>query len=189
MTEVSDASVTNRDFPGNRKRQAKTTLTFGEMGELTPETIEQANLTPAERERAYEMVAVQAAYLQILDCLSYPVDPDGHVHDLNMMGPTRIAIAWTLALAGMRFSAPPHIKKRWFSAPGCYQDAHTWVDAREPDNAAEALRPEHRASDPNLPPDTRRLAALRDGEPPMDMPAGWHTEAKITRSIAPRGQQ
>lgn len=184
MTEVYDASVPNDTFPGNRKRTVPgepfKKLTFGPHGELTAQTIEQANLTPAERERAYEMLRVQHAYLQILDCLTYPVDPEGHTHDLNMLGPTKIAIAWTLALVGFRLTGPRMIKKRSFSAPGCYADAHTWVDAREPDTAEEALRPEHRADDHKLPPDVRRLAAIRDGAAPMEMPPGWHTAPKIT---------
>ena len=188
MTEVSDASVANAEFPGNRKRKANPELTFGEWGELTDETIDQADLTDSERERAREMVRVQAAYLQILDCLSYPVDPEGHVHDLNMLGPTKIAIAWTLALVGFRMSGLQHIKKRGFDAPGCYEDAHTWVDARAPDTAEEALRPTDKADDPTLPPDTRRLAAIRDGAAPMEMPATWHTEISVITSNVPRGQ-
>jgi hypothetical protein len=186
VTEVNDASVVNDSFPGNRKRSAPgkppKKLKFGEHGELTAQTIEQLNLTPAERERAYEMLRAQHAYLQILDCLTYPVDPEGHTHDLNMLGPTKVAIAWTLALVGFRLTGPRLIKKRSFTAPGCYEDAHTWVDAREPDTAEAALRPEDRADDPNLPPDTRRLAAIRDGAAPMEMPATWHTTPKVTTS-------
>lgn len=190
MTEVNDASVVNGDFPGNRKRsmpgEPPKNLTFGKFGELTSQTIEQADLTPEERQRAYEMLRVQHAYLQILECLSYPVDPEGHTHDLNMLGPTKIAIAWTLALVGFRLSGPRFIKKRTFTAPGCYEDAHTWVDSREADTAEEALRPEHRADDANLPPDTRRLAAIRDGAAPMEMPATWHTAPKVTTSRVSR---
>ena len=183
MTDVTEGAGI---FAGNRKRSMSSRLEFGAMGELTPTTIEQANLTPQERERAFEMMEVQNAYLQILDCLSYPVDPEGHVHDLNMMTPTRIAIAWTLALAGARMSGTPFIKKRYFSSPGCYANAHTWVDIRQPDTAEEALKPTDKADDPNLPPDTRRLAALRDGEPPMDMPQTWQNTPKLTTSFVPR---
>ena len=154
-------------------------LQFGEWGELTERTIEQADLTPAEKERAYLMVEAQAAYLQILDTLSYPVDPEGHVHDLSALGMSKVAIAWTLALNGFRQTGPQYIKKRAINAPGCYADAHTWVDSRAPDNAADELRPEHSSHDPKLPPDTRRLAAIRDGVPPMERPAEWHTEVKI----------
>lgn len=188
MTEITDASDAGRDFLGNRKRGPADgkPLKFGKHGELTEQTIAAANLTPEEEARAYEMLHVQAAYLDILEALSYPVDPDGHIHDLSMMGPTKIAIAWTLALFGMRRTGPQCIKKRSFSAPGCYPDAHTWVDAREPDSAEDALRPEHRASDPRLPPDTRRLAALRDGEPPMELPPTWKTTPKIVWENAPR---
>ena len=187
MSEVNDATASAAaSFPGNRKRGPVKPLTFGQYGELTVQTIEQADLTADERARAYEMLKVQHAYLQILECLSYPVDPEGHTHDLNMLGPTKVAIAWTLALVGFRLSGPQRIKKRSFTAPGCYQDAHTWVDAREPDAAEEALQPEDKASDPNLPPDTRRLAAIRDGEPPMEMPATWHTVPKVTRTTVRR---
>lgn len=188
MTEIIDASQARAMYHGNQKRAAPTSgpLKFGRYGELTEETINQADLSDAERERAYDMLQVQHAYLQILDCLSYPVDPEGHVHDLNMLGPTKIAIAWTLALVGFRPTGPQCIKKRHFSAPGCYEDAHTWVDAREPDTAEEALKPEHRASDHKLPPDTRRLAAIRDGEPPMEMPATWQTGPNIVHTTVTR---
>ena len=164
-------------------------LKFGPHGQLTPETIQQADLTPAERERAYEMLEVQAAYLRILECLSYPVDPDGNVYDLNMLGPSKVAIAWTLALSGMRPTGPVYIKKRSFTAPGCYEDAHTWVDAREPDTAEDALQDHHRADDPNLPPDTRRLAAIRDGEPAMELPPIWNTVPQVFEDAAPRGER
>jgi hypothetical protein len=192
VTDVNDASVVNDSFPGNRKRSAPgeppKNLQLGQYGELTARTIEQADLSAAERERAYEMLNAQHAYLQILDCLTYPIDPEGHTHDLNMLGPTKIAIAWTLALVGFRLSGPRLIKKRNFTAPGCYEDAHTWVDAREPDTARQALRPEHRADDPSLPPDTRRLAAIRDGAAPMEMPPAWHTNPKVTTSRIDREQ-
>lgn len=188
ITDIIDASATGPEFPGNRKRGPvnPAPLQFGEHGELTAKTIQQVDLTPAERERAYEMLRVQAAYLEILECLSYPVDPDGHTHDLSALGPTKVAIAWTLALSGMRLSGPRYIKKRNFSAPGCYEDAHTWVDAREPDAAEESLRPEHSADDPSLPPDTRRLAAIRDGAAPRNVPPTWQTTPKIVWENAPR---
>lgn len=188
MTEIVDAVQPDQEFPGNRKRgpvEIKP-LQFGEHGELTARTIRQANLTPEEAERAYEMLHVQAAYLEILELLSYPVDPEGHTHDLSALGPTKIAIAWTLALSGMRMSGLKYIKKRNFSAPGCYTDAHTWVDSREPDAAEDALRPEDSAHDPDLPPDTRRLAALRDGAPVPEKPSTWKTTPKIIWENAPR---
>ena len=192
MTEVNDASVVNDSFPGNRKRskpgEPPKRLAFGKHGELTARAIEQADLSPPERDRAYELLHAQNAYLQILDCLTYPIDPDGHTHDLNMLGPTKIAIAWTLALVGFRLSGPRLVKKRSFTAPGCYEDAHTWVDVREPDSAHEALRPEDQADDSSLPPDTRRLAAMRDGAAPMEMPPAWHTTPKVTTSRIDREQ-
>jgi hypothetical protein len=176
--------------PGNRKRfragDPIPALQFGQHGELTPKTIKQANLTPAEEARAYEMLHVQAAYLNILDCLSYPVDPDGSVHDLSAIQPTRLAIAWTLALCGFRQTGQQYIKKRGFDAPGCYRDAHTWVDARAPDTAEEQLQPQHRADDPNLPPDVRGLAARRDGVSPEPGPDLWHTPPNITYEDVPR---
>lgn len=179
-------------FPGNRKRfnhdEPIPALQFGQHGELTLKTIEQANLTPPERERAIEMVKVQAAYLQILDCLSYPVDPEGHVHDLSALGPTKIAIAWTLALNGFQPSGTSYIKKRAFTAPGVYTDAHTWVDARAADNAADELRPEHSSDDHKLPPDTRRLAAIRDDSPPMAIPPQWSVTPTIVYDDEPRRQ-
>jgi hypothetical protein len=188
VTEIVDSVVPDQEFPGNRKRGPVkvTPLQFGDHGELTARTIRQADLTAEEQERAYEMLRVQAAYLEILELLSYPVDPEGHTHDLSALGPTKIAIAWTMALSGMRLSGPKYIKKRGFSAPGCYADAHTWVDSREPDDAEEALRPEDSAYDDKLPPDTRRLAALRDGAPQPETPPTWKTVPKIIWDNAPR---
>lgn len=159
-------------------------LTFGEYGELTEETIRTANLSRDEKKRAYAIHEAQQAFLQILDMLSYPVDPEGHVHDLNHMQPTNIAIAWTLALCGMRKTGPVHIKKRHFTGGGVYENAHTWVDVRAPDDAADELKPEHKSRDNDLPPDTRRLAAQRDGEQPVNPTKEWHT--KVTRGYAPR---
>lgn len=189
--EIREAIPTRRkDFAGNRKRHRQgdpiPALQFGQHGELTPRTIKQANLTKEEEKRAFEMLKVQAAYLEILDCLSYPVDPDGHVHDLTAIGPTKIAIAWTLALCGFRSSGKKYIKKRSFIAPGVYEDAHTWVDMRAADDAEQELQPEHRAGDHRLPPDTRRLAAMRDGEPPQDLGEGWHVKAKVFVDDEPR---
>ncbi len=181
------------EFAGNRKRSRPgdpvPPLQFGQHGELTPKTIEQANLSPYEKQRAREMLGVQAAYLQIIECLSYPVDHEGTVHDLSALGPTKLAIAWTLALNGFRPSGPKYVKKRSFHAPGVYEDAYTWVDARAPDTADEALQPQHRADDPKLPPDTRRLAALRDGAPPMQMPDGWKVKPKIVYVDEPRSEE
>jgi hypothetical protein len=169
-----------------RMTQARPKLPFGKHGEVTEETIKKANLTREEKKRAYAIHEAHKAFLEILDCLSYPVDADGHIHDLNHMEPTRLAIAWTLALSGFRKSGPPHIKKRFFTTGGVYQDAHTWVDVRAPDTAAEELRPEHQSRDPKLPPDTRKLAAERDGEQAVNPYTEWHTEAKIIREYAPR---
>lgn len=163
----------------------KPKLPFGPRGELTEETIREAGLTGEEKKRADAMLEAQEAFLLILDHLSYPVDPDGHTHDLNHMEPTRMAVAWTLALAGFRRTGPIHIKKRAHPGPGMYQDAHTWVDARA-GSAADELKPEHRSRDTRLPPDTRRLAAIRDGDEPVDRGTEWHTQPKVTRMFAPR---
>jgi hypothetical protein len=176
------------EFAGNRKRMPMgeaPKLEFGQFGELTPKTIRQAHLSKEEEDRAWEMLHVQNAYLQIVDCLSYPVDPEGHIHDLSAIGPTKLAIAWTLALNGFRPTGPKYIKKRPFSAPGCYKDAHTWVDVRQPDDAAQELRPEHRSGDYKLPPDTRRLAAQRDGEQP-DPPPAWSVRPEVSVDFVPR---
>ena len=154
-------------------------LPFGQWGEITPDTIEAAGLTAAEKVRAYAVAEVQAAYLEILECLKYPVDPAGHVHDLSILGPTKVAIAYTLALTGFRKSGPQHIKQRKFSAPGCVDDAVTWVDARSPDNADEELRPGHSVYDESLPPDTRRLAAVRDGVPVTPMNDEWSVTVRV----------
>lgn len=187
---VNGSQQRRGEFAGNRKRSpldaGAPKLEFGKFGELTPKTIRQANLSPEETDRAFEVMHVQTAFLEILDCMSYPVDPEGHVHDLTAIGPTKNAIAWTLALNGFRPTGPKYIKKRAFNAGGCYSDAHTWVDIRQPDTATEELRPEHRSSDFNLPPDTRKLAAERDKDPMPQMPDGWHVTPTVTAEFTPR---
>jgi hypothetical protein len=163
-------------------RRKPPTLQFGDRGELTPRTIDQAGLSPQEREIAYEMLLVQAAYLEIYECLDYPTDPDGHIVDLSAVHMTqpKIAIAWTLALNGFRRTDKQYIKRRHYTVPGVVEGAYTWVDVRNPDNAAEELRPEHRPDDPKLPPDTKRLAAIRDGAPGQPQPDPWSVTAKVT---------
>lgn len=161
-------------------------LPFGPNGEITEKTIIEANLTDAEKGRAYEMLDAHDAFLTIMDTLSYPIDPDGHTHDLNHMHPTKIAIAWTLALSGYRKTGPVYIKKRAHPGAGMYADAHTWVDVRAPDTAAEELKPGDNSMDPKLPPDTRRLAAIRDGEEPLYQQQEWHTSPRVVSEFAPR---
>lgn len=158
-------------------------LQFGEHGELTHKTIEQAGLTGADKKRAQEMLKVQAAYLEIYESLDFPTDPDGNVVDLSgvYMTQPKVAIAWTLALAGFRRSAHAYIKKRGYHAPGVYENAYAWVDARAADDALGDLTAEHRSSDPKLPPDTRRLAAIRDGDPPQQLPPPWSVTPEITK--------
>jgi hypothetical protein len=89
-------------------------------------------------------------------------------------------------LNGARFSGKKYIKKRSFTAGGVYADAHTWVDVRGADDAAGDLKPEDRADDPYLPPDTRRLAAMRDGAPPMQLPELWKVKPKVVFVDEPR---
>jgi hypothetical protein len=162
-------------------RRGAPRLQFGDRGELTPRTIEQAGLVGEDRKRAMELLKVQAAYLQIYDALDYPSDPDGHVVDLSGIHMTqpKVAIAWTLALLGFRPTGRHYIKKRHYGGPGVAEGAYTWVDFRAPDDAAEELTPEMRSSDHTLPPDTRRLAAQRDGDPGQDL-GGWSVTPTIT---------
>lgn len=176
-------SPASGDFSGRAPR-----LQFGDRGELTMQTIEQAGLTGEERKRALEMLKLQAVYLEIYDALEHPQDPDGHVVDLGGVHFTqpRIAIAWTLALLGFRPSGKKYIKKRHYSGPGVMDGAYTWVDSRAPETAAEELRPEHSAGDHHLPPDTRKLAAERDGAPGQQLPPAWSVTPKITESHVPR---
>jgi len=164
----------------------KPRLKFGKYGEITAETVRQAGLNKAETEQAEKIVDANQAFLEILDTLSYPVDPDGHVHDLNHMTATNIAIAWTLALNGFRRTGPVIVKKRYFTAPGVYQDAHTWVRVDAPDFASQELRPEHSSMDVNLPPDTRKLAADRDGEEAVNPQQEWHTTPKVIHTYEKR---
>lgn len=155
-------------------------LQFGEHGELTMETINAVDLTPEERERAVEMLEVQRAYLDLLDTMSYPVDPEGNVYDTSAMTPMAMALAWTLALNGFRRSGAPYIKKRFLNDSGVVGEAHTWVDFRAPETAEEELRPEHQADDLSLPPDVRALAARRDGATPPVLPTWDGQKIKVT---------
>lgn len=167
-------------------QQDKPRFSFGPDGELTKESIREANLTGEEKRRAYQMLEVQKAYLEILDDLKFATDPDGHVHDLTMMPATNIAIAYTLALHGWRRSGTPYIKKRRVPSVN-YEDAYTWVDSRAPDDASSELQPEHKSYDMTLPPDTRKLAAERDGEEVPPLPPPWEDEpAKIIERFVPR---
>lgn len=156
-------------------------LQFGDYGELTPRTIAQAGLVGEERKLAMEMLKVQAAFIEIYTNLDYPNDPEGHVVDLSGVHMTqpKVAIAWTLALLGFRSSGKKYIKKRAYSAPGVVSGAYTWVDVRAPDDAAEELTPQMSAADYKLPPDTRRLAALRDGEEGQKLPSPWTVRPEI----------
>ena len=178
----------SRYFPSGADESAYTgkapLLQFGEQGELTHKTIEQAGLTGEAKKRAQEMLKVQAAYLEIYAALDYPNDPDGNVVDLSGMHMTqpKVAIAWTLALLGFRSSGRTYIKKRDFSGPGVVEGAYTWVDARAADDAALELLPEHSSRDPKLPPDTRRLAAIRDGDPGQQLAPPWSVTPLITRN-------
>ena len=162
-------------------------LPFGERGELTLETIEAANLTEAERERALEILEAQEAYLGIFDALSYPVDPEGTVYDLSSVGaPVLLAMAWTLALNGFRQSGPQMIKKRYFETDQTVAGAHAWVDVRAPDDAADELQPGDYCEDPNLPPDTRYLAAKRDGVEAKPQPTWTGIKPKVVYHDEPR---
>lgn len=193
-TRANARAIRRADLAGNRQRYKlgqtqPSGLPFGDYGELTPQTIKAAGLTGEARSRAYEMMDAQQAMLSLLDCMSYPIGPDHTTHDLSALGPTRDAIAWTLALCGFRQTGKVYIKKRKINATGIYADAHTWVDIRDPDDAQDELRPEHKQSDENLPPDTRRLAAVRDGVKPLKMPDGFKVKPEIIFVDEPRPEQ
>lgn len=158
-------------------------LKFGEHGELTLETINSVELTPEERERALEIMEAQRAYLDIIDAADTQViDPDGNTYDMSALRPVVWAIAWTLALAGFRRSGPVMIKKRFYSAEQVVAGAFAWVDARAADDAADELGPQHAAGDQSLPPDTRYLAAKRDGVVAEELP-GWNGQKIEVKTI------
>lgn len=163
---------------------------FGDRGELTHRTIKQAGLQGEEKRRAIEMLKVQEAYLGIYESLDFPNDPDGHIVDLSGVHMTqpKVAIAWTLALLGYRPSGRAYIKKRAIDAPGTYEGGYYYVDANAPDNPLEELQPQHKSTDHYLPPDTRRLAALRDNDPPQNLGTPWAQKVKVTEEYAPREQ-
>jgi len=202
MTEVQEGQPrrrgpnnTNADsryaFAGTHPYAALTgeppKLQFGEHGELTYKTLDQAGLTGEERKRAVEMLKVQKAYIEIYNCLDFPNDPDGHVVDLSGIHMTqpKVAIAWTLALLGFRRSGKPYIKKRGYQTGGVYENSYYYVDSRAPDQAEQELRPEHSADDHWLPPDTRRLAAIRDEAPGQELPQ-WNQKPVVTVEHVPR---
>lgn len=173
--------------PYDRSKEAPR-LQFGDRGELTHKTIQQAGLVGEERKRAQEMLKVQQTYLAIYEALDFPNDPDGNVVDLSGVHMTqpKVAIAWTLALLGARFTGKPYIKKRTTSSPGTYDNGYYYVDSRSPDNPLNELQPHHTSHDPKLPPDTRRLAALRDGDAPQHLGSPWQQKVKVTEEFVQR---
>jgi hypothetical protein len=205
MTEVVDGSLGRSGGPQNSNVQSRYSfpqqnpyarmagppkLQFGEHGELTHKTIQQAGLTGEEKKRAIEMLKVQKAYLEIYNSLDFPNDPDGHVVDLSGIHMTqpKVAIAWTLALLGYRQSGRAYIKKRGTVSPGTYDNGYYYVDSRASDNPFDDLLPHHSSHDHYLPPDTRRLAALRDGDEPQDLGSPWQQKVKVTEEFVPREQ-
>jgi hypothetical protein len=84
---------------------------FGPQGELTPATIAAADLTPEEQRRAREVMAVQAAYLDLLEALDYVVGPDGAFHSLLAIPSTKLAIAFHLAKVGFRRTGTRYVSR------------------------------------------------------------------------------
>lgn len=144
-----------------------------------------AGLDPEKAAAVADMRSIQRAYLELLEVMEFPVDQNGRVHDLTAMSAAVMGIAWTGALYGFRRSADPLIKKRRIHAPGCYENACTWVDVRAPDDAERDLRPGDFSEDRIRPPDVRGLAARRDGEEPPVI-AEWHTRAEVRYIDEPR---
>lgn len=144
-----------------------------------------AGLDDEKALKVAEMRDIQRAYLELLEVMEYPVDQNGRVHDLNAMSAAVLGIAWTAALYGFRRSAEPRIKKRRITAPGCYENACTWVDVNAPDDAERDLQPGDYSDSRLRPPDVRGMAATRDGEGPPVI-AEWHTKAKVRYVDEPR---
>jgi|SRR5215472_19149495 len=86
-------------------------IDFGPYGELTPRSIAQAGLTGQEKQRAYEMMAVHSAYLQILECLDYTVDADNVHHSFAAIPATKLAVAYHLAKCGFRRTGTSYVQK------------------------------------------------------------------------------
>ncbi len=135
--------------------------------------------------RVAQMREIQRAYLELLEVMEYPIDPNGRVHDLNAMSAGVLGIAWTAALYGFRRSGEPLIKKRRITAPGVYDNACTWVGINAPGDAERDLKPGDFSQDRLRPPDVRGMAARRDGEGPPVM-AEWHTTAQVRYTDEPR---
>jgi len=110
-------------------------VNLGERGEFTLQQLAEADLTPEERARAAEILHVQEAYLRIVDTAGgCVIDPEGNTYDLSAMKPAVWALAWTLALAGARFSAEPHIKRKLVTGDHLPPGTTAWVDVRADDD-------------------------------------------------------
>lgn len=133
------------------------------------------DLDEQQRIRTHEMIAVQRVYLQLMEDLVNPIDQNGRNHDTQAIPATVLAIAWTMSLLGYRRVADPYIKRR----------GRLWVDVRLPDDPAEQLQDDHKASDTTLPADVRAMAAERDGDEPRIM-AEWHVPVEPQIVDAPR---
>lgn len=145
-----------------------------------------AGLNEEQRQRTRDMQEAQLVYLQLAEDISYPVDQAGRVHDLQGLasmntatedGPansTLMAIFWTMSLLGYRKSGPQFIKQRAYRRhDGVYRNAHTWVDARAPDEAENELQPQHDQHQRDLAPDLRAAAARRDRDDGIRISAEW----------------
>ncbi len=140
---------------------------------------------PDQARKVAAMRDIQRAYMELLEVMEYPIDPNGTVHDLNAIGPSVLGIAWTAALYGFRRSGDPLIKKRRIDGNGIYDNACTWVSVDAPDDARRDLRPGDYSTDRLRPPDVRGMAATRDGEGPT-VTAEWHTRPDVTYVDEPR---
>lgn len=144
-----------------------------------------AGLDDEQAAKVAQMRDIQRAYVELLEVMEYPVDQNGRVHDLNAMSAATLGIAWTAVLYGFRRSADALIKKRRVIAPGCYDNACTWVDVDAPDIAELDLKPGDYSDDRLRPPDVRGLAAARDGEGPQ-VTAQWSTRVEVRHVDEPR---
>lgn len=138
-----------------------------------------------EKSRAVaKMRDVQRAYIELLEVMEYPVDQNGHSHDLNAVMPSVLGIAWTAALYGFRRTADPLIKKRRLpNEPGAYDNACAWVSIDAPDSDRD-LRPGDYTADRILPPSGAGVAG--DPEDGPTVIAEWHTTAAVTYVDEPR---
>lgn len=127
-----------------------------------------------------------AAMLNMLADLRYPVSQDGSVLDLTFFAPL---IAWHLVRCGWRPDPERRrIKARKITAKGVVRDAVEWVDADEPDDPLAALPAMTVAEVAQMSPSVKAEALRRMGGPEttdLKPNPGWRVQTSLRIQSAP----